>query len=95
MGISTNSKNQDEMHCLLGQNRSSEKEIYYLEIITCGPSKYTMDHPDLIVSNFMENPSVYKGLRVNTVTTSLYLLECTDKPSYVGEYMVKQQMEWC
>ena len=34
----------------------SEKEIqYYLEIITCDLSVHTMDHPDLVVSNFMEN----------------------------------------
>ena len=42
------------LHCLLRQIRSSEKEIY-LEIITCEPSIYTMDHPDFIISNFMGN----------------------------------------
>ena len=34
------------LHYLLRQRRSSEKEIYYnfyLEIISCGPSMYTMD----------------------------------------------------
>ena len=35
------------LHCLLKQNQSSENEIYVLEIITCNPSIYTMDHPDL------------------------------------------------
>ena len=43
------------LHCLLRQNQSSEIEKQYsLEIITYDPSKYTMDHPDLTVSNFME-----------------------------------------
>ena len=29
-------------------------EVYYsLEIWTCDPSKYTINHPDVIVSNFM------------------------------------------
>ena len=67
MGTLTNSEDPDEMqhnaafhqglHCLLRQNRSSEKEIqYFLEIITCDPSIYTMDHPDLIIiCYFMEN----------------------------------------
>ena len=43
------------LHCLLRQNGSSEKEIqYYLEIITCDPSIYLVDHPDLIVSSLIE-----------------------------------------
>ena len=28
---------------------------YFLEMINCDPSIYTMDYPDLTVSNFMEN----------------------------------------
>ena len=41
---------------MLRQDRSSEKEIQYiLEIITCDPSIYTMDHPDFIACSFMEN----------------------------------------
>ena len=66
MGTLANSEDPDEMphnvafhqglHCLLRQNQSSEKEMqYFLEIITCDTSIYTMDHPDLIVSNFMVN----------------------------------------
>ena len=45
------------LHCLLRQNLSSEKEIFFffLEIIASDPSIYTMDHPDLNVSNFMGN----------------------------------------
>ena len=44
------------LHCLLRQNLSSKKEIqYFLEIITCEPSIYTMDHPDFIVCSFLEN----------------------------------------
>ena len=41
---------------LLRQNRSSKKEYnILLEIIICDPSIYKMDHPNLIVSNFIEN----------------------------------------
>ena len=60
-----NSEDPDEMphvafhqglHCLLKQNRSSEKEIqYFLEILTCTPSIYVMSHLDFIVCSFMEN----------------------------------------
>ena len=28
---------------------------YFLQIITCDPSIYTMDHPDFIVSSLMED----------------------------------------
>ena len=47
------------MHCLLIQNGfSQEKAIkYFWEIITCDPSIYTMDHPDLqnaAIPNFIE-----------------------------------------
>ena len=32
--------------------RSAEKEIqFYLDIITCDPSKNTMDYPKIIISN--------------------------------------------
>ena len=59
----TNSVEKDEMphnaafyqglHCLLRQNQSSEKEIqYFFECLTYDHSIYTMDHPDLTVSNF-------------------------------------------
>ena len=42
------------LHCLLRQNRSSEKEIqYFLEIITFNRSIYRMDN--LIVYSFTEN----------------------------------------
>ena len=43
--------NGEDLHCLLRQNQSSE----ILAIITCDPSVYTTDHPDLIVCSFMEN----------------------------------------
>ena len=37
------------LHCLLRLRRSSEKEMqFYLEIITCHPSMYTMNQPRLI-----------------------------------------------
>ena len=72
MGTLANSEDPDEMphnvafhqglHCLLRQNQSSEKEMqYFLEIITCDTSIYTMDHPDLIVSNGKFHPSDDKG----------------------------------
>ena len=60
MGTLANSEDRDEMlhdaaihqglHCLLNENRSSGKEIRYLfEIITCDPSIFIMDHPDLTI----------------------------------------------
>ena len=54
--ISQNAAFHQGLHCLLKQNQSSEKEIqyfYFLENITCDPSIYIMDHPDLTVSNLM------------------------------------------
>ena len=49
------------LHSLLSQNRSSEKEVQYnLEIITSDPSLYTVGHPDLTVSKFMENSIGFK-----------------------------------
>ena len=43
------------LHCMLSQNQSSEKHIYFLENITCDPSIYTMDHSGLTVPNLMGN----------------------------------------
>ena len=40
------------LHYLLRQNRY---RIFFKEIIACDPSIYTMDLPDLTVSNFMVN----------------------------------------
>ena len=41
------------LHCLLSQTRSSEKEIqYFLEIITCDPPIYIIDHPYFTVLSF-------------------------------------------
>ena len=37
------------LHYLLRQNRSSRNNSMNSEIISCDPSMYTMDHPDLIV----------------------------------------------
>ena len=52
-----------DLHCLLRQNRSLDKEIEYcLQIITCDPSIYTVDHPDFIVCSFMENSIGLKGV---------------------------------
>ena len=65
MSTFANSEDPDEMpheaafheglHCSLRLNQSLEIEVYFLEIITCDPSIYTMDHPNLTVSNFMGN----------------------------------------
>ena len=38
------------LHCLLRGKGSSEQELhFYLEIITCDPSIYTMDNPKFTV----------------------------------------------
>ena len=39
------------LHCLLTETKSIviERNIIFLEIITCDPSKYTMDHSEFIV----------------------------------------------
>ena len=79
MGTMVNSVDPDEMqhkaaycqglHCLLTKSVFRERNIIYLESIACNPSLYTMKHPDLTVSNLMENfiglkwkiPLVLKG----------------------------------
>ena len=44
--------------CYYGQNISSEKETqHFWKIITCDPSIYTTNYPDLTVSNFRETPN--------------------------------------
>ena len=48
---------------LLRQKPSSEKEIqFYLEIMTCDPLIFTMDHPKFIVSSQKEETLAHKGL---------------------------------
>ena len=62
MSLLANSEDPDEMwhngafhpglKCLVRQNDLQRKKyIFYLEIITCDPSIYTMDHSKFIVSN--------------------------------------------
>ena len=74
MGTLTNSEDADKMPhnavfhqgltFLLRQNQSSEIEVqYFLEIITSGPSIYTMDHPDLFICSFMENSIGHKRIK--------------------------------
>ena len=47
------------MHRLLTQNRSSEKEIrFFGDIMTCNPSIYTMEHPDHTASQNKKNMSL-------------------------------------
>ena len=71
-GYFSNSEDPDEMphnaalhqglHCLLRQNRSSEKELkYILEIITYGPSIYTTDHPDYCMEIYGKFQCYEKG----------------------------------
>ena len=39
------------LHCLLRKNNLQRKKLqFYLEIITCDPLNYTMDHSKLIAS---------------------------------------------
>ena len=60
--------------CLQKQNQSSEEEIQYVsETIICDPSIYTIDHPDLTVSIFMENSIGLK--RVQRITAFCLFLE--------------------
>ena len=42
------------LHYLLRQKQTSEKYIFYSEIIACDLSIYRMDHPKFIVSNKKE-----------------------------------------
>ena len=45
-----------DLHCLLRQKKHKKKTTQFiLENMTCVPSIYIMDHPNLTVSNFMEN----------------------------------------
>ena len=46
-----NSAFHQGLYGLLRKNPSSEKYTFYMEIITCDPSVYTMDHPKFVVSN--------------------------------------------
>ena len=46
---------------------------YFFEIITCDLSIYTMDHPDLNVSNFMGNSMGTK--RDNTICHSITIFD--------------------
>ena len=52
---------------------------YLFEVITCDPTIYTMDHPDLTLSNFMEwkSPLDYKGVIMFCISfLSLVMNEC-------------------
>ena len=65
-------------HCLLRKKKSSEKE-FYLEIITCYSSIYTMDYPLFIVSNQQEESiSAYRVKKYHTSLLSLSRLETCD-----------------
>ena len=56
------------LHYLLRYANSIFRErnaIFFMKIITCDPSIYTMDHPDLTVCNFMENSIGLKWVNIN------------------------------
>ena len=67
-----NSEDPDEMphnaafhqslHCLQTERQKLSSEIqFYLEIITCDPSIYTIDHPKLLYQTRRKNPLVHKS----------------------------------
>ena len=67
------------LHCLLRQNRSSEKELqYFFEIITLDPSIYTIDYPVSTVINFIEKSIVLNGVK----TPCLLRRISSDKAGY-------------
>ena len=83
MGTLANSEDPDEMlqiaafhqglHCFLRQSQSSEKEIQHMKIITFDPIIYTIDHPHLSVSTFMENSIGLKRVIHMSVLNSSYV----------------------
>ena len=55
--------------CTVCQNKidlQRKKHNMFLEIITCDPSVYTMDHPDFIVCWLMENSIGLKRVKNDT-----------------------------
>ena len=73
MGYLANSEGPDEMQhfisvclqCLLRLYSSSGTDIHQLlKKSTCGPLKYTIGSPILIVAIYMRNPLEYKGLNI-------------------------------
>ena len=74
--MSQNAEFLQGMHCLLRQNLYSDKEIQcFMEFITLTLNIYTIDYPDLTVSNFMEksidlqkvNTYHYSTIKVTTI----------------------------
>ena len=65
----------DGLHCLLRRNQTSEKEIQYFlkKNITCDPSIYTMDHPDLIVIGLIR-VKILNGLNISLSERSRLML---------------------
>ena len=52
------------------------KVIIFLQIITCDPSTYSMDHPDLIVCRFMENSIRLKRVNSSLSPWEIFMLFC-------------------
>ena len=103
MGTLKNSEDPDEMprdaafhlglRCLLRQNLSSEKETFFLEIITCDPAIYAMDHPDLTVSNCMGNSIGTKRVKhkLSSSQSNLHLNGYSNQDMY---YLLFHQYIW-
>ena len=58
-------------------NRGLTVYIFFLEIIPCHPSIYTMEQPDLTVSNLMENSIGLKRVLSYDVASGSEITPCT------------------
>ena len=54
---------------------SAQEMHFYVEIITCDPSVYTMDHPKFIASNQKEESS--RALRAKCLAKAQLSMGCT------------------
>ena len=70
--------------CLEKIHLQRKKFNIFLKIITCGPSVYTMDHPDFIVCSFMEKSIDLQRkkfkifLEIITCGLSIYTMDHSD-----------------
>ena len=74
------------LHCLLRKNNLQRKELqFYLEIITCDPLNYTIDHSKLIASTQKEELiSSFKS--TSTAKSELHLYNET--PIYLVNFVL-------
>ena len=75
------------LHCLLGENGSSEKDIQLcLQYITFDPSIDTMNHPDFVKCSFMEYSNGLKRVKYTSIFSSL-LMDCFyDIADFINAY---------